>query len=784
MFRKSYTEKKFKQKLLKFLEQNEDKAFLTSCFDLNEGIYTLKKEFAASKPGETAAGAETEAAAGTDSAVAAEAASETDTGTDEGTGLATESGAGTDVTVENAAGTANAVETGDETSLAAKNGAGTAAAKTDLKARNRAIKRLKVLAKAIKINRLGPVKILPLAIFAAFIAGLVFFFTVMMNPLLEGLLERGLENVFEARCDVRGFHLGLLRFRIGMASVTVANRDAPMTNLFETGKIEIRLRPQAVLRGKVYIEELRADSLRFGTPRKVSGAIPAYEARRAARRAAPPAPPLIDLANFDAMGLLNREYDKLASPKVFNAAMSAYNEASSRWQEQYKRAEAKVAELQTSAQPVLSININNVKTPEDALKIVSDINTLVDSVKSAKNEVDTIAGNIQSDIKTAQDLERSAREALQGDIDHLKSYLDLGSGSAFAALEPSIREILSDQAEMYIAYGLRALETMEKLKALQAKIPKSEPKKEVFKGRNVHFPTQSYPVFYLETMASDFTINGWNWGFDLHSVSSDPDLSNRPTRLNLGMTEESGLQRKARFEGKANFSSRAQEYFSTVITGDNFPLDLRGDINAAGIGLAGFTGRIGFNANLSGGRGGAAAGGGGVNVGEPRLVDPKGTIAEAIHEVLSEQNNINLGFQYVHPAGGNDTFTLSTNIGDLIVDALKRIVARYLKQAQDAIENALREKLSAYLDDRWVSKEDLDAVFALIRGDQAAVGRLQASLEEKRAEVERKVRGAAEEAVDKAKEEAQRQADEAVRQAEEAAKNAVKNIIPGIKLPF
>jgi hypothetical protein len=211
-------------------------------------------------------------------------------------------------------------------------------------------------------------------------------------------------------------------------------------------------------------------------------------------------------------------------------------------------------------------------------------------------------------------------------------------------------------------------------------------------------------------------------------------------------------------------------------------LDLRGDLSAVGIG--GFSGTIGFGVNLSGGRGGAVSGGGGVDVKEPRLIEPEGTVAEVIAEVLTDRNSINLAVQYEHNPGSGDNFSVTTNIGELITAALRRTVERYIRQAEAAIERALREKLSAYLDERWVSREDLDSIFAAIKGDQAAIDRLKISLEEKRDEAERKIRGAVNEAINRAEEEAMRQVEEAKRQAEEAAKRALQNISPGIKLPF
>jgi len=639
------------------------------------------------------------------------------------------------------------------------------------------MKRLASLAKAIKVNKKGPVNILPIIVFAALIGGGIFFFTVILDPLLSRLLTQGLENVFEARCDVRGFHLGLLRFQIRINSLTVANRDQPMKNLFETGRLEIRLWPQAVLRGKIYIEEIRADSLQFGTARTVSGALPQYAARIAARKNKPPAPPLVDLANFDAQGLLDREWDKLATPKAYDKAIAAYTEAQTRWEGQYTSANATVKEIETQGRPLLATNIASLQTPEAITKFVTEANAFIKTADAAREQVTSIVDGVQKDINTAQDLERTARSAVEADFDHLKSYLDFGSGSALEALEPSIREVLSDEAENYIMYGQRALETMEKIKALQAMIPKSQPKPEkiTFKGRDVIFPTPAYPVFYLGEMASDFTLNSWNYAFDLRSVSSDPDISNRPTELNLGLTEQGSAGRQARFAGSADFRSNAQTYFRAAVSGENFPVSLQNRLDQVGIG--GFSGVTGFSFNVSGGRNKSVSTGGDIRVRDPRLSDPVGTIAEAVAEAVADFAVVELGIQYDHFADGDSKFALTSNLVELIKAALQRTAQRYLRQAQDAIEKALRDRIDQYLTGKWVSKEEVDQIFAAVKGDRAAIDSIKNTLEAKKNEAEQRLRGQVNQAVDQAKEEARTQA-------EDAAKKTLDSALGGIKLPF
>jgi uncharacterized protein (TIGR03545 family) len=632
------------------------------------------------------------------------------------------------------------------------------------------IKKLKTLLKVIKKNRKGPVKLVPLTFAAAVIAGLVVFFTIFMNPLLERAIERGMEALFEARVDVDRFNLNLLRFRVGLDGITVANRDSPMKNLFQTGRMEFRLKPEAILRGKVYIEEVRTDAIRFGTDRTVSGALPDRPPRvKKPKPPRPEMPPLVDLQNFDAMGLLNREYDKLNTPKAYDAAINAYNESLEKWKGQVELVQTRGNELRDSAQPLLRLNINDMRDVETITKTVQDITTLVNTVQTAAEDAKNIVDSLETDINTALSLEQMARTSITGDLNHLKSYLDFGSGAAFSALEPSIREILSDTAEQYLDYGLRALEVFEKLKAMNAARPKSEPKpkkepKAAFKGRDVIFPSRAYPQFYLGILASDFTLNGWNWGLDLRGVSSDPDLSGVPVNLALSLSETGGaLSREAAFEGSADFRTAAAERFSAEVSGRGFPVSLENQLKQAGIG--GFNGDLAFAVGFSGRTDGGVAGNGNVEVSKARLVDPEGTLAQAVDTAVREAGEVRLGITYEHITGQDDTFALSTNIGELILAALKRTAEIYAKKAADELERVLREKITQYIDGRFVSKDELDLLFKTARGDKAALDQLKGTLDNKKNEFEQKIRAAASEAVDQAKQEAQRQAEQAIQDA-------------------
>jgi uncharacterized protein (TIGR03545 family) len=619
------------------------------------------------------------------------------------------------------------------------------------------VKKIKSLMKVIKGNRKGAVNFIPLAFASIIVAAITIFFMIFANPLLGRAMEAGLESIFEARANVDNFRLSLIRFEISMTGITVANRDSPMTNLFQMSRTIIKLKPQAVLRGKIYIEEIRADQIRFGTARSVSGALPARPAKEKPPR--PPkaeTPPLIDLANFDAMALLNQEFDKLNTPKLYDDAINAYNEAAEKWPAEVESASARVSELRTNAAPILNINVASINNAETIRSTIQDINNMVTSVQGATSDVNRIITGLESDINTARTLETNARNSITDDINHLRSFIDLGSGAAFDVIEPIIRDILSDSAEQYIEYGLLALEILERVKAMSDSRPSDEkPKKEprvAFRGRNVSFPAASYPAFYLGVLASDFTVPGdsWNWSFAVRDVSSNPDWVGRPVNLRLGLEEGGTVNRQVNFNGSADFRSNPQERFNAELTGSNFSVSL-GD-QLGNIGINGFSGDTDFSVNMSGNVDGRVSAGGNILIRQAQLIEPQGTLAEAVGIAVREAGNVNLGISYT-----DNNFNIDTNIAQLIGQALARTAEIYARRAMEDIERALRQRINEYIDGRFESRDKVDSLLRTARGDRAVVDQMQNALNAKRGEFEQRLRTAA----------------------TDAAGQAVQNMLPG-----
>ncbi|MDR2842713.1 MAG: hypothetical protein LBV52_05890 [Spirochaetaceae bacterium] len=642
------------------------------------------------------------------------------------------------------------------------------------------LKKLKSLAKDIKANKALPVNIIPLAAISAAVAGAVIFFTIIMNPLLEGIAESALENVFEAKVDIDRFNLNLLRFRISLESLVIADRDSPMENIFEMRHAEIRLLPQAVLRGKIYIEEIRADSLAFGTPRKKSGALPGIVAKkRAEEKQKTPAPPLIDLQNFDGMALVKQQYDKLQSLKMYNEAFAFYNSSVEKWTGKVESSKKQVEDLKKASEPFVkfdpkSINIKDPASIQAAVKLIEDGKTMLTGVQSAVQESSAMLTDAGSDLNKVNELRKSAQNSVQADLDHLKSFLNFSSGAYKEILDPALQQVITGSAQRYINYANRALEVLEKVKSYQKEQQAAAPKKEVFKGRNVVFPSPAYPKFYLGILASDFTIDQWKTGFDLRGVSSNPDLAGRATNLKLSVEELSGSKKTFAFDGMADFRTNAKDRFNADVTGKNIPFGIKQDWqDFSELGIGGINGEIAFAAHADGKTDKSFGITGSSAVVNPELIDPNGTLALAIDEAVREAGKIDIGFRYAHIASENkNSFDIDTNLFDLILASLKKSVQRYAAKAEAELKKALLAYIDQYIGTQNISEGDLENMFAAIKGDKNAITALQNTLQDKVSEAENKIKGAADEKIDEAKDAAQKMADETRAKAEAAAEEA------------
>jgi uncharacterized protein (TIGR03545 family) len=109
---------------------------------------------------------------------------------------------------------------------------------------------------------------------------------LLVDGMIECAIERAGTQAVGAKVELAAADLTLLPLGLTLTGLQVTDSDEPMTNAVEVSRISFLMDGLNLLRRKVIINEMTVDGVRFGTPRKTSGAIGKQEpgmARKIAR---------------------------------------------------------------------------------------------------------------------------------------------------------------------------------------------------------------------------------------------------------------------------------------------------------------------------------------------------------------------------------------------------------------------------------------------------------------------------------------------------------------------
>lgn len=592
------------------------------------------------------------------------------------------------------------------------------------------LKRLNALAPFIKANA-GFVKGPPLVAAGLLTIGAAAFGAVGMNPLLERSVELGLEAVFGARVELDGFRLSPFGLRAGADALRIADAGAPMTNLIEFGRMELRLNLAAALRGKLYIEELSAASIATGTPRAVSGALPQRPAPEPKpRRERPEAPPLVDFERFDAAALLEAERGKLAVTAAYAEAEAAYAAAVGRWAGRRATSEAAIAQAQDAYAGLVALDVAALRSVDQATKALGELRAALSAAQGLRAEADGLVKDIGEDEARLAGLLRAARRATDEDLAYLKAFVNPRSGVAAAALEPALRATLSDAAERYLELGAKALAAATALATPPAERA-VEPDR---RGRVVRYPGARYPAFRLGLLSASFSDGGGSWELELRELSSDPALVGSPTKLSLRGESKDGVAASLNADA---FLDRADPR-SFRVRGElqGLPVALEDELQA--VGLAGLRGTALGELGLEGDKDGTVRGGLTMRLDRPIAARASGTLGKAFADALTTAGALTLSADWQGGGPGPERFAIATDIDRLVEEAVRRVAETYARQAAAAVEAELRRYVSEDLADGLGSQDEFEALYAAAQGDLAAADALRRGLDAKRRSVEDK----------------------------------------------
>jgi uncharacterized protein (TIGR03545 family) len=406
--------------------------------------------------------------------------------------------------------------------------------------------------KVKKPKKGGPIRtgvVVPLIIISA----LVWAYAVFM---LDGHLRKGIElaasKVYGAEVDVGSVTIKFLEPSVSISNVEVTDKDKPTQNAISIGHLKFAMEWDALLRGKVLIDESSITEIAVASPRKHPGEVyppPPPEPQTGPTMTEKVTAELKAEAEAQLKGGILGDVGKMLAGSDPNAQLQDMREQ--------LLSETKIKELQTSLETKKvewTKRIDALPKPDEAKAIVermrgakintSNIGEAKKQVEALKKDLDQMKGIVDQYQKSQKDIQQDVNgfnngfkdieAAVQKDLASLQDKFKLPEIDKDSMTKALLNRVMGDKLVKITSF-------VEKAKAYMPDKSKKEDKPEFVphprgRGRTYKFPaTVGYPLFWLRKaeISSKSTPEGFSGDFTgkILNVSTDAAMINKPTEV-------------------------------------------------------------------------------------------------------------------------------------------------------------------------------------------------------------------------------------------------------------
>jgi len=356
--------------------------------------------------------------------------------------------------------------------------------------------------------------LVPLGLFVLLV---VLGWTLFIDRLIRLGIEAGGTAAVGAEVDLQSARLKLFQASLVLKGLAVTNPRAPMTNLFEVDELNLDIHLRALLEKKFVAETMAVRGLRFNTPRKTSGALPAKskaaEPAAADRSASEDWAHRLKLPSLALQGLGGKVNvagigaDSLRSVALARSLAARGDSMAGAWQRQIAAADPRPA---IDSGKALVARLGN-----------TDVRRL--GLAGARDAANSIRTTINA-IKASRDRLTAVQKSVTAQADSLKAdaaALDRARQDDYAYARRQVQIPSLDPKDISAAlFGPAALERMVPalswVRTAQRVAPtglapqqKAGPKRRRMAGTTVAFPkTHRYPTVLVEFAEGSFALGG------------------------------------------------------------------------------------------------------------------------------------------------------------------------------------------------------------------------------------------------------------------------------------
>lgn len=471
-------------------------------------------------------------------------------------------------------------------------------------------KRLKLVAKDVKKQR-GSFKLVPFLAVVILIVSAYFAVITFKNPLAKKGLTFIMQKAFGARTDISWVNVQFMRATITIGKLQQANKKSPMKNLFQIEKIEIGFNLTELLRGKFDARNIEVSGLALDTERTYSGELPQKQKKEskpnpqveamlaeinqrkdaainAAQKSIESA-----FAEYNPVNMIANVQENLKSPEVAKETQAQVEEAIERWKNKPDEIRGQVETFADSTNAfvkqvdsITRTDFSKMKNPVEIQNFgtqiktsIEQVNSLISQSKEMTNSVQGVVEDVKTDSLKIKDISLQVTNALKDDTALVKSQLDkitsfnLDTGTKI--LSNALDSAMYAMVGSYYPYLVQGVNYAMELKAKSSNSSKEERKKAAFlqprherlSGTNIYWKYDSVPKFLIENIQ----FSGLGMSARGTQISSDMDRRGAPATVTASYQQGETRTHKAQVLVDAR-TKTSNPLVGVEYSGNNYPL--------------------------------------------------------------------------------------------------------------------------------------------------------------------------------------------------------------------
>ncbi|GBR77011.1 TIGR03545 family protein [Candidatus Termititenax persephonae] len=597
------------------------------------------------------------------------------------------------------------------------------------------------------------------------VAALILVIVWGFNPLLKLGLEKAGNAAFGAKTEIGSFSLNLFTGHLRIGNLCVANKNAPLTNLFAVARVSLGLDPEQLLYKRANIPAVTVDQILLGTPRKTSGALPAQAKKAKVTKASAP----FDLDKMTKSLGLNpaalQDALKVTPPQSPAVAAQIQKENDKLLSEAQRQLAARDLSKELAALNLDELGNLSITSAEDLANLRTLLEEKQKGLTALAAAVEANQATADQALKAAQKNLEQLDQARRADLDRLMNTLNLANYDLGAIG----RELLGPQINGWLDTGQEYLALAQKyLPPRKTKAP-PQPKKERLQGVTVVFPNnKTRPRFWLGRLglsgvggqgtANELTYSGY-----VSDLASEQRLIGRPTVVDIKGAYTRRPNSRLDIQGIFDRRDTAQDSFRFVLSGFDLAGQKFWDTQAIPLEISGGLGSLEADIRIDDGEVSGKISFLGKNLRYAKTRPARsGDLADLLAEAVAGANELQANILL---SGSVDApeIRLTTNLDALIKARLEKEFHGKVEQAQAQL-TAEYEKATGYArQEAATALHEYSQAFAVSQArQQAALDAEKAKLTAKQKELTEQIQG---------------QTEAAKKQAEDALKKA----LPGLK---